>query len=102
MTATVHKDITDQFWIQKVKNGEVSNFNFCYRKIKICIFSQGARWIFLILPILETPELLVSHSIGILNCHQKLDMFLVLTSVSNFNTLTYKAKKQRKLVPFLS
>ena len=46
MTATVHKDITDQFWIQKVKNGEVSNFNFCYRKIKICIFSQGARWIF--------------------------------------------------------
>ena len=81
MITTAHKDITFQFWIQKAKNGEVSNFHFCYRKIKTCIFSQGARWIFLILPILETSELLVSHSIGILNCHQKFDMFLVLTSV---------------------
>ena len=88
MTATVHKDITYQFWIQKVKNGEVSNFNFCYLKIKICIFSQGARWIFFISPILETPELLVSRSIGILKCHQKFDMFLVLTSVIAFHERT--------------
>ena len=50
--------------------------NFCFS-----IFSKRATRIFFILPILETSDVLFSYSIGILNGHQKFEMFLVLTSV---------------------
>ena len=81
MTARVNLVTRCLFGTQKVKNGEVSKLDFYYRKIIICDFSQGATRNFLILPILETSDLLFSYSIGILNGHQKFEMFLVLTSV---------------------
>ena len=81
MIAMVNLDTRCLFGTQKVKNGEVSKFDFYYRKIIICDFSQGATQNFLILPILETSDLLFSYSIGILNGPQKFEMFFVLTSV---------------------
>ena len=54
---------------------------YLVKNICFLIFSQGARWIFLILHILELPYLLFSYSIGILSGHPKFDMFFVLTSV---------------------
>ena len=84
MTARVNLVTRCLFGTQKVKNGEVSKLDFYYRKIIMCDFSQGATRNFLILPILETSDLLFSYSIGILNGHPKFEMFLVLTSVPSF------------------